>query len=277
MKKVLFIALAFSVVAFTSCKNRNAAKNAAVEDDNIVVEYVTDQDAPLPEEMKANLDILVASVKQVSPIFPAFKQNTDKITLTDKEKKDKPKYLVNPDAANSLVTLKQKYRVVSILSMDKVVAEKYEMPLDAYNSAISKLLVEINDPSLKAFYEKAETEENISETSNEFIAAAYSSGRASLYWEGVAAGMTENIYIATRPNTRYLRALSDQDAQDITTNFVCLYENIRALIPYYPEMEGLNVLMAPLYKINAVSVDELRSQLESIKGDVEVIREQMLK
>lgn len=278
MKKVLFILLAASVVMFASCKNRNASKNAgASSDENVVVEYVEDAVPPMPEEMKANLDNLIASVKQAQPVFPSFKKNCSKVTLTDKEKKVKPSYLIKADAVNGLVTLSQKYRLLSMIAMDKVVAEKYDMNVEDYKAAIAKLLVEINDPSLKSFYEKAEQGETPSETSNEFIAAAYSSGRASLYWEGVAASMVENLYIATRGNGKYLASLTDQDVQDITFNFVCLYENIKALLPYYPEMAGLNNLLGPLYVINAISVKQFAEQLESVKSDIESIRAEFLK
>jgi hypothetical protein len=42
-------------------------------------------------------------------------------------------------------------------------------------------------------------------------------------------------------------------------------------------MESLNTALEPLYVINAISVDQLKSQLTELKGEIKAVREYLLK
>ena len=70
---------------------------------------------------------------------------------------------------------------------------------------------------------------------------------------------------------------TDESAADITYNFVCLHDGLTKTVNASPEMESLNEVLEPLYVINAITVDELKTQLLQVKDDIEKARETLLK
>ncbi|MBQ7222394.1 MAG: hypothetical protein IJS02_02885 [Bacteroidales bacterium] len=270
MKRIFILIVAMVLVALPACKNQNKASQEATE-------YTPGSEQVLTDELKANMENLLLSIKQIKPVLPMIKKNSSKVELTEKEKMVKPDYLLDPTKTNNLVTLTQKYRLLSMLDVDKTIAQLYDLPTDDYTATTTKLIAEINDPALKEYFDKLPTQEDVTEAFNDMIAAAYRSGRASLYWEGFAAGLVESLFITTRDLDKFMPMFDDQSVSDITFNLVCTQENITALIDYYPEMEALNEILGPLYVLNAITVDQFRSQLLSVKSDIENIRATLLK
>lgn len=273
MKKFAVIALALATMVIPSCKNQNkkAAEDTATREISQKEQYVT-------EDLKINLENLIASAKQMKPVPFATKEQGGKITLTDKEKMVKPDYLLDFSVANDLVTLSQKYRAIAMYAVDQMIAGLYDMSTSEYTSVEAKLLLDINDSALKAF---GDADKSTNEATQEAIAALvdaeYDANRANFLWEAIAASLVEQIYILTQNIDKFMPMFDDQTASDITFNFVCVHEGIMSMMEFYPELQNLNSAMLPLYVINAISVDQLKEQLIELKGEIEAVRYILLK
>lgn len=272
MKKISVILLALAIVAIPSCKNQNNKKQA----EEAATHEITEKEKLVAEELKVNLQNLIESTKQMKAVPFIYSEN-GAVQLTAKEKMVKPDYLLAPSAANDLVTLAQKYRAVAMLSIDKVIAKMYDMPVDEIEAALAKLTLEINDPALKEFSDNLQANKGAGDAISKFLQDEYDANRANFYWEAMAAGLVEQIYILTRNMDKFLPMFDDQAASDVTYNFVCVHEGISSMVEFYPEMESLNSALLPLYVINAINVNQLRDQLTELKGEIEVVRTILLK
>lgn len=274
MKRFALTILAILVVAMPSswCRTRVKAKAKAPEYINVPAsQYVN-------ETLKADMASLIESAKGIKSVPFLKSQKDGKIALSAKEKMVKPSFLMKADIATGLVTLNQKYRAVGILSSDKAIAELYEMPVGAYGEALFKLLTDINDPALMDFYTLPSIDiESNKEAFGVFVDGEVAEGRINYFWEGVTAGLVEQIFILTRDIDKFMPMFTDELASDITYNFVCVHDGLTKTVNATPEMASLNKILEPLYVINAISVDQLRKQLTELKGDIEVARAALLK
>lgn len=276
MKKVLYAVMAIAVVlSVASCKNNN--KKQAQEAEAVDYSEATAEKI-LADEINVDLANLVESAKKIKPVAFLKTQKDGKLVLSDKEKKVKPDYLIAPESANDLVTLSQKYRAVGMLTSDKIIAELYEMPTNVFNEAIFKLLKDINDPALEAFFTLPPMDiETNREAFATFVDDEYNEGRINFFWEGIAALTVEQVYILSQNIDKFLPAFTDETAADITYNFVCLHDGLTKTVNASPEMESLNEILKPLYVINAISVEELKGQLLQVKDEISAARAQLLK
>lgn len=273
MKKITTILLAIAIVAMPSCKNsNNKTKEEAADYSHATVDELTS------DALKADMANLIESAKQIRSVPFLRAKNDGKIALSDKEKMVKPDYLMSPDVAAGLVTLNQKYRAVGILTSDKSIAELYEMPVSSYSENIFKLLTDINDPALMEFYTLPSLDiESNKEAFSLFVDDEYAAGRINYFWEGVTAGLVEQLFILTRDVDKFMPMFTDELASDITYNFVCVHDGLTKTVNATPEMASLNEILEPLYVINAISVDQLRDQLTELKDEIEVARAALLK
>lgn len=273
MKKITTILLAIAIVAMPSCKNsNNKTKEEAADYSHATVDELTS------DALKADMANLIESAKQIRSVPFLRAKNDGKIALSDKEKMVKPDYLMSPDVAAGLVTLNQKYRAVGILTSDKSIAELYEMPVSSYSENIFKLLTDINDPALMEFYTLPSLDiESNKEAFSLFVDDEYAAGRINYFWEGVTAGLVEQLFILTKDVDKFMPMFTDELASDITYNFVCVHDGLTKTVNATPEMASLNEILEPLYVINAISVDQLRDQLTELKDEIEVARAALLK
>lgn len=274
MKKLTVVILALALVMVPSCKNQN---NKKVQKEAEKRE-ISEKEQLLTEELKANLQNLAQSAKQLKSIAFIQKKEDGSFTLSEKDKLVKPDYLVEPSVVDDLVTLSQKYRCWTMLGVDKMVCELYDMPTTDYEAAITKLTADVNDPAIDKF---AGIDWNVDETVkaelDKFVEEEYSAGRAPLMWDAVAASLVEQLYVVTRNIDLFMPLFDDQAAADFTYNFVTVHERILDLMEFYPEMENLNNALLPLYVINAITADQFKAQLTDLKGEIEVVRAFLLK
>lgn len=273
MKRILtFLAIALMTVAVSSCKNKN--KNAQEGAD---YSKATEQEL-VSEALKVDMASLIESAKKIKSVPFLQAKRDGKISLSDKEKMVKPDYLLDVKAASGLVTLSQKYRSVGMLTSDKAIAELYDMPVSEYNEVIFKLLTDINDPALTEFYTLPSMDiESNKEAFKVFVDDEYKAGRINYFWEGVSAGLVEQLYILTRDIDRFMPMFTDELASEITFNFVCVHDGLTKTVNATPEMASLNKILTPLYAINAISAKELKDQLLKVKTDIEAARAALLK
>lgn len=262
MKHTSLLFCLIALVLFTSCGNGKKKKTGIKDIDTMLTQqYLTD-------DLLAKMDSLVASFNEVSA-FPVFEKGT--LNLTAKEKMVKPDYLMPLSMADDMVTLQQKYSFLFMIVSDRVVAEKYDMPLDDYKAVISKMLVDINDQALNDGIDGL-TEDNAKQFVTNVFRYEKERGTLNFFWQGLTAALVEQVYILTQNIDKLIVNITDKNAEDICYNFVLVHQAIEDLIPYHPEMGALNSVMLPLYDLNAATAAELHKQLLDLKGDIELVR-----
>lgn len=266
MKKITLLLAAAMMVLVCACGNNQGNKKKSDTKADIEEQYIK-------ADLKIKLDSLVKEMGRLSTPVMVDIQNGE-LTLTDKEKKNKPSYLLPASKADEAVTLNEKYRVFSMLSCDMRIAELYGMPVDSYKQALAKLMTEINSP----VFTKAESQsgEPLESRIESFYNEAVNSGTLNLFWEATVAGTVEQIYILTQNIDKFMPCFDDKAASEISYRFILVHEGIKSLIPYHPELEQLQTILKPLEVINATTVKELRDQLLELKGAVENAREQLI-
>jgi len=278
MKKILVPILMLSALLFVqscSCESENErkerAKAAAEAEQNTQLE--ADK-----QVVRDEIDALIAATEgiRMAPFVTATEDG--RFVLTEKEKMVKPNYLIDPATTGKLVTLSQKYHVCAMLAVDMVIANLYDMPLVDMKEAEAKLLLDLND---EAFNNFANTPWHDLETASDAMVMTiedeYAAGRQDFYWEAVAASFIEQLYIITRDVDKFMPMFTDESVYNFTYNFVYLREGLMTLVSHNPEMEAMFNVLAPLYVINAMTVEQFRDELILLKEDIERSRAYLLK
>ena len=73
------------------------------------------------------------------------------------------------------------------------------------------------------------------------------------------------------------RAIDDEAAENMTFRMILLTDAMDRLADYDANVAELNDAMQPLKVLDALTVDQLKSQLMELKGDIEVVRNSLLK
>ena len=266
MKKLAIFAVAIAAMAFTACGGKKSAEVA--EQTDSVKSFEQEQ---VEAKIKVELDSLAAALGQLKQL-PIVREG-NQVELTDQEKQVKPDYLLDPAVADNAETLAEKYRTLSALSVDKKIAELYEMPTDEYQKAISKLAADINDPSFKDIKDEG----TIYETTKELYESMEKNGRINYFWQLAATSLVEELYIVNQNTDKFLAAFDDDAAANVTYRIVLLIDAINRLTEYDTEIKPIAEAIAPLDVLNAISVDQLKSQLAEAKDKIVAAREALTK
>jgi len=267
MKKSPFLAVALAAVVFAACGGN---KGAQTPDEN-VTEKSFEQEQ-VEASIKMHLDSLASAIGQLKQL-PIVKKDSEGLALTDAEKQVKPDYLLDPAVAENATTLAEKYRMLSALSVDKEIALLYDMPVDDYTKAITKLAADINDPSFKA----VEDAGNIFETSEALYNEMNANGRINYFWQLVATSLLEELYVTTQNTEKFISVFDDESASNVTFRIVLLTDAVERLAKYDPEFEPVAEAVKPLEVLNAINVDQLKSQLADAKEQIVTSRNKLVK
>ena len=268
MKRITVILMtAVAILAVCACGNNSSKKKASAQSSETEAEY-------LKADLKAKMDSLVNAMSSLSTPAIMDIQN-GKLTLTEKEKKNKPEYLLPLSKADEAVTLNDKYREVVMYRVDMSIAELYGMPVDNYKQVISKLLVDINNPVLTVGTDGSNGT-SIAEGIRNLYNEALKTKTLNYFWNAITAGTIEELFIITQNIDKFMPCFDDKSAAEVSYRFILVHEGIKALIPYHPELEQLQSILKPLEVINAISVQQLRDQLMELKGEIETARGQLL-
>jgi len=272
MSKSLFVAITISVALVCSC---TCSKGGGDNDNSEASSrQVSEKEKMTVEVLKVDFKAFSESVSRMKNL-PIVRDGENGLKLSEKDKMVKPGYLIDPSIANSMVELAQKYRMVSMLRVDAIIADLYDMPVDAYREACIKLLSEIND---SAFLEFAKSDSLPSgEQFSRFLDKEYDKGRERFFWESVASCFIEQLYVCTQDVDRFMSMFDDDSASEVTYNFVLIHDGVSSLLEMNPEMQGLQNVLLPLYVINATCVDELRGQIIQLKEDIASARAYLIK
>ena len=259
-------AVAIAALAFTACGGNKSAQS--VEDADSVKSFEQEQ---IEAKIKVELDSLAAALGQLKQL-PVVKGD-EGIKLTDQEKQVKPDYLLAPSVAENATTLAEKYRMISALSVDKQIAELYEMPTDEYQQAITKLVTDINDPSFK----EVEDASTIYETAQNLYEAMDKNGRINFFWQLAATSLVEELYVLNQNSEKFITAFDDDAAANVTFRTVLLIDAINRLTEYDQDIKPVADAIAPLGVLNAISVEQLKAQLNEAKDKIIDARKALIK
>ena len=200
--------------------------------------------------------------------LPFLQSNGDgTLKLTKEELQVKPDYLLNPSVAENATTLAEKYRLLSALDIDRRTARLYEMPVDEYDKAISKLAADINDPSFK----NLDDTNTVSETTQALYNAMNENGRINYFWQIAAA------YVANQNTEKFLSSFTDETAANTTFRIVLIIDALDRLSEYDPDIKPVAEAVAPLNVLNATTVQELKDQLAEAKDKINAARATLTK
>lgn len=272
MKKIAFVfATAAMLAACTGNKPQEPAQEVQEPAATTrVAKEITEsfEEQQIKAGMSVQLDSLTACWLRAgkSPVQVSLEQKS--VTLSDDQKKVKPDYLLNPaEIMDKLESLSLKYRALTVLGIDKGVADIYEMP-DVYSEAVSKLAAEVNDPAMTYIMETGMENSDMSKV----YEIEEQNGRANYFWEAAATGIIEQLYVLTKNQDMFLANFTDKDAEDITYRIVLLLDAYEDLGEYNLELRKLYNVLLPLEVLDAITVDQLREQLGQVAGQVEQAR-----
>ena len=271
MKKFSIVLAAAAAMIMASCSGNK--QQAAETQEPQQEESFEEQQIKLG--MKVRLDSLTQCWLRLKPMAVVQTSKDGKVSLTADEKKVKPDYLLNPDEVlPKLETMSLKYRAICMFDVDKIVAGLYEMP-DVYSDPMKKLASQVDDPAINYMFDNMD-KEDYSEMMNKVYTMEEESGRANYFWECAATTIIEQLYILTQNQEKFLASFTDKDAEDITFHVSILVDAYEDLAEYNTELAHLYKVICPLEVLNAISVDELRAQLTSLKGDIDSARSTLL-
>lgn len=264
MKKLSIFAVAIAAMAFTACGGNKSANNTEE------VQKSFDQEQ-IEAKIKLEFDSLAKEIGNLKHL-PIVQKGDGGIQLSEEEKQVKPDYLLDPAVAENAVTLAEKYRMVSALSVDQNIAAMYDMPTEEYDKAITKLIADINDPSFKEMEAN-----NIFDKAQQLYDAMNENGRINYFWQLSAASFVEELYAMTQNTDKFITAFDDEAAANVTYRTTLLIDAINRLVEFDPEIAPVAEALKPLADLNAMTVDQLKEQLAQMKEDVTKARAALVK
>ena len=266
MKKLSIVAVAFAAVVFAACGNKTANNTESADS---VKSFEQEQ---IEESIKMHVDSLASEIGKLKQLPFLQKDNDGTFKLTKEEKQVKPDYLLDPSVAENATTLAEKYRIMAALEVDKNIAKLYEMSIDDYEKALTKLGADINDPSFKVLENTspAETPQVLYDSMNE-------NSRINYFWQIAAASLIEQIYCASKNSDKFLAAFDDDAAANTTFRVVLILDALNRLSEYDPDIKPVAEALATLDTLNATTVAELKSQLAEAKEQIDAARKAITK
>lgn len=271
MKKFSFALIAAVALIMASCGNKQKAEEVANDSTE------TFEEKQIKAGMNAQLDSLTNLWMQIKrrEIFDVDPDN--KIVISAEEKKVAPDYLYTPDKLKGkLETLSAKYRALVVFSIDQQVGTLYGMN-DVWSSAIEKLGAEVNDPVMKLVQdgEIDFDDENHIAVNEKVYKTEEEAGRANYFWEASATAIVEQTYLLSVNQDKLLAHLTDEDAEKLTFRIILLNDAYENLAEYNPQLMQLLSVLQPLSKLNAITVDQLREQLNESKEEIAQARKSL--
>ena len=266
MKKLSILAAAFAAIVFSACGNKTAQN---VESADSTKSFEQSQ---IEANIKMQIDSIAVEFSKIDQP-PFFKTTKEGIQISEEGKLVKPDYLLAASVAEEAVTLAEKYRVMTALSIDKKVAELYEMPTEDYEKAIGKLAAEINDPSFKVM----ENPGAVFETTSALYDEMEKNGRINYFWQIAAAALVEQLNVISQTQDQFLSPFTDETAANVTFRTVLILDAVNRLAQYDPDIEPVAQAIAPLSALNASTVAEMKEQMTNMKDMIITARKALIK
>ena len=267
MKKLSIIAVVFAAVVIASCGGANKSSQNVEADSTKSFEQ-----SQIEANIKMQIDSIAVEFGKIDQP-PFFKTTKDGIQLSKEAKLVKPDYLLAANVADEATTLAEKYRVLTALSIDKKVAELYEMPTEDYDKAIGKLAADINDPSFKVI----ENPGAVFETTSALYEEMEKNGRINYFWQIAAAALVEQLNVISQTQDQFLTPFTDETAANVTYRIILILDAVNRLAQYDPDIEPVAEALAPLNALNATTVAEMSEQMTKMKDKIDAARKALIK
>jgi len=234
------------------------------------------QSEPTSEDIQAQKVALADSVlAKIDAIAEQYIINGDAsdimnlITLSDEEKMVKPDYLLDPSEVNNFITKSQQVNALGIYSMDYYILKIYDMPTDAMQEAITKLVAELNFPFEQGFLSQFSS---ASEMLREEYRLFKERGEICYFWQLIGASLSETEYIISHNPELFCKNLTNEANAAYNTQWEYYYETIEQLAPYDEGINTIYKLFVEWYGDETdIDVDEgfetVESSIASIKED----------
>lgn len=273
MRKIAIALLFASALIVGACGNTASKKKDAGTKSDISI-----QEQYLTQDLIIKIDSLIAGFQQlgVMPNMKAIDEGT--LVLTDREKRVKPTYLMPLDRVNELITLNQKSRALAVYAVDREIAQLYGIPLEEYDKVIAQLMIDTDNVALMEGAE-IKVEVNALDVNSWIVTMGQEQlgkEQMHLFFETVAAGIMESLYITSLDIPRYITYFNDQTASDVSYRLLLVVEGIESLLPYHPELETIRGILEPLNVINAINVKQLEEQLNTLAAVIAEGRNKLL-
>jgi len=273
MRKIAIALLFASALIVGACGNTASKKKDAGTKSDISM-----QEQYLTQDLIIKIDSLIAGFQQlgVMPNMKAIDEGT--LVLTDREKRVKPTYLMPLARVNELITLNQKSRALAVYAVDREIAQLYEMPLEEYDKVIAQLMIDTDNVALMEGAE-VKVEVNALDVDSWIVTMGeeqLGKEQMHLFFETIAAGVMESLYITSLDIPRYMTYFNDQTASEVSYRLLLVVEGIESLMPYHPELESIRGIIEPLNVINAINVKQLEEQLNTLAAVIADGRNKLL-
>ena len=269
MKKIALLSLV-AITLLASCGgNKKQTTN----------EKKTFQQEQLEALVKMQADSIAALWADSCSKVPFLAAIADgQLVLSEQEKLVKPDYLLDTKQVEDFVDQAQRYRALAMYNVDSYIAKAYGMPTEDYEAASQKLGVEINDPALEALINNFNSGMSYKELINEFYKDEEENQTLNYFWEVMTASTVEQIYVlAKHPDNQLINSFDDKAAQDLTYRIILLQEGLDRLKEYDSNLEEIAEAIKPLQQLDAISLEQFKEQLASLKDDIADVREALLK
>ena len=273
MKRIAIALLLISALIISACGNNSSKKKDAQtkSEPSLQEQYLT-------EDLIIKIDSLISGFQRlgVMPHIKAIQEGT--LVLTEREKRVKPTFLMPLAKVNDLVTLSQKNRALAVYAVDKAIAELYGLPVEEYEKVIAQLLIDTDNTALMEGAE-VNVEINALDVDTWVVTMGdeqMEKEQVHMFFETMAAGILEGLYITSLDIPRYITYFDDQSASEVSYRFLLVVDGIESLIPYHPELESIRSILEPLKVINAINVKQLEEQLKQLAGEIEAARNKLL-
>ena len=102
-------------------------------------------------------------------------------------------------------------------------------------------------------------------------------GRINYFWQLASAALIEQLYVVSQNTEKFLSVVDDEAASNITFRIVVILDAVNRLSEYDEEIKPVAESLSTLEVLNAVTVDELKGQLESAAKDIAAARANLVK
>ena len=114
-------------------------------------------------------------------------------------------------------------------------------------------------------------------TSQALYNAMSENGRINFFWQLVSTSLVEQLYVISQNSEKFLSAFDDDAASNITFRIVLLTDAVARLAEYDEEIVPVAKAIEPLVVLNAISVDQLKTQVAEAKEEIVAARNALLK
>ena len=101
-------------------------------------------------------------------------------------------------------------------------------------------------------------------------------GRINFFWQMASTALVEQLYVISQNTDKFLTAFDDNAASNVSLRVILIQDALNRLTEYDPEVIPVAEAFDPLTTINAVTVAELKDQLEDAKDQIAEARNNLL-